>query len=308
MNPSQRQPGELTPVQSSLELDIRSGAKSTRLSAPSVGFSSEVAPLAAGVIENNLGPVVRRTRGDIAQVFEGQKLNSIAGVMLAALAFTVCSAIAEFSEMPRGLLRLALVTAPGWSVLAWLAARSWRRRRLFSRTGLAERLAMPGLAETIAPIRLAGVVESCGELFDAPGTDQKVVYARTLFVESDFGRPSLMAREEIRAVPFRIRLDDGTAVNLPPAQLHLADVPARMRNVAPELLQSLGAASHASLFRRRPPLLQATLAPGDRIEAVGHLSAQAHVDGVSGPSRLTPLAHAMVPPASGAIWVRNQKA
>jgi hypothetical protein len=97
-------------------------------------------------------------------------------------------------------------------------------------------------------------------------------------------------------------------VNVPPGQVHLADVPERLRKVPHEVLRALGAAVRGPLFRRESAFLQATLALGDRVEVVGHLHAEVHVDGAAGPSRLTPLAHTMAAPAGGAIWVRRRSA
>jgi hypothetical protein len=235
-------------------------------------------------------------------------MEPLAAVMLLGLANAIVMGVAEVGDIPRGVLRSVFIGAPSWSVLIWMAVKSWRQRRRFLLTHLLDELGPPGAQAPAAPIRLVGIVEPSGELFDAPGTDRKVVYARTLFRESDLGnRPSEVAREEIRGVPFRIRLDTGTIVNLPPAEVHLADRPERLRNVSPDILRSLGAALRGTLCRRESPFLQATLAPGDRVEVVGQLNAQVHVDGTAGPSRPTPLAHAMAPPGSGAIWVRHKK-
>jgi hypothetical protein len=169
------QPGDLASVtraslpEGSKELRPGPPGRRVRLSAPSFGFSTEVAPRATEPIDNTLGPVLRRTRGDLAQVFQGQKMSGLTGGLLIGLSSAVTMAVAEFGEIPRGLLRTAIVTAPAWSTCLWLAVKAWRERRRFTRTALLGQLSAPGLVPAATPIRLVGVIEPCGALFHALG-------------------------------------------------------------------------------------------------------------------------------------------
>jgi hypothetical protein len=287
---------------SSRELRPRSPARQSRLCDPSAGFSREVAARGDGPIDNVLGPVLRRTRGDFGQVFGGHKMKTWTGAVLAGLAAVVGAGIAEFGEIPHGFLRTALVTGPNLSLAVWMLAKAWWRRRRFSRTFALEELAQPGLTRVAGPVRLVGTIEPCREAFEAPGTELKVVHARTLFRELE---DPFIAREEVRGVPFRIRLDTGATVDLPPTEVHLADAPERLRKVSPDVRRAIGSAVHGPYWGEST-FMQATLAEGDRVEVVGHLSTEVHVDGAGGPSRRTPLVHAMAAPTGGVIWVRHK--
>ena len=249
----------------------------------------------------DLGPLVRRTWGDSVEIFEGRRMGMGGMAVLFGVTGGAASALSEF--VWRGPWTALFFFALAAALTLTTSWRRWRRRRWFSRTPATDAL---GTAATGALVRVAGTIELCGHRFAAPGTDRNVVWARSLFWESGHrGRPSSTAREEVRGVPFRIRLDGGGSVRVQAKDLTLAEEPRQVRGVAGEVLDTLGAARRGGLFRKEPRFLQATLAEGERIEAVGYLSTEVSVHGEGAPVRGSPLVHTLVPTGTGAVWVRR---
>ncbi len=119
-------------------------------------------------------------------------------------------------------------------------------------------------------------------------------------------RPSATAREEIRGVPFRVRLPDGRSVRLHPEDLLVDDQPRAVTDLPPETLRSLGAAVRKSRFWPSSPFSEVTLAPGDEVEAAGMLSTVVDPTGEAPPSRGAPLTHVLTPPPDGQVWIRRR--
>jgi hypothetical protein len=259
--------------------------------------------LVAAAAARDLGPLVRRRWGDALEIFEDSPLGEPGRTLLMVAIVVVMASVSSFthgSENPWG---------PGVALLLpWLvpllpALSNWRKWRRFSASKRLEELTAARSGEVV---RVVGTIEACGTLFHAPSTNRSVVYARTLFSEAGYrGRPSPTAREEIRAVPFRIRLDSGSCVQVKPADVLLADPTRQLAAVSPEVLEALGAALRGPLLRREPTFLQATLAPGDRVEAVGQLTAEVNVRGEAAPARGSPLVHTLVAPTGGTVCIRR---
>lgn len=260
------------------------------------GAGAEVPALAP-----DLGPLVRRTWGDSVEIFEGRRMGMAGMAVLFGVTAGAASALREL--VWRGPWSALLFFALAGALTLTASWRRWRRRRWFARTPSMEQM---GTAASGALVRVAGTIELSGHRFTAPGTDRSVVWARSLFWESGYrGRPSSTAREEVRGVPFRIRLDGGGSVRVQAKDLTLAEEPRQVRGVASEVLDALGAARRGGVLRKAPRFLQATLAEGERIEAVGYLSTEVSVHGEGAPARGTPLVHTLVPAGTGAVWVRR---
>jgi hypothetical protein len=279
----------------------------TVLRDPSIGRLVALAAIEDGGAAAGLGPLVRRTVGDGSEIFAGEERDSTARTIETMLGAGIPAFVAMLADvMAQGPLSWAVYGMAVSTSIVWLSARGWRRRRRFSRTRLAGLLGPPGAAGAAQPVRIVGTVEAGGDAFDAPGCDQKVVFSRTLFFQAGYRDWSNgNAFEEIRGVPLRVRLESGAVVNLQPAEVHLADRPRLLKDVPADVMKALGAAARSAkgLFRAR--FEQATLAAGDRVELVGHLTAQVDPDGQGAPARGSPLAHVLVPPAGGHIWVRR---
>ena len=191
--------------------------------------------------------------------------------------------------MPRPLLTMAVFSL----FMLPFALRRWRDRRWFSRLPLVHHVQDLPVGTVV---RIVGTIETEGKVFRAPGSARTVVYARTQLWEPGVkDRPGSTAREDIRGVPFRIRLADGVSVRLRPADIALLDPPQRLKNVPTEVRQALGSALNGTLFEKDPPFFETTLAPGDLVEAVGRLNHEVSVEGDQAPTRGIPLAHTLMP-------------
>jgi hypothetical protein len=251
-----------------------------------------------------LGPLVRSRWGDGVEIFENSRLGAGGFSLLMGLGAATASLVLDLTAQLWGPwkslvfgIALGLMTLP-------FQSRGWRQRRRFIGTPLLETIVG---APAGALVRLTGTIEPEGKVFTAPGSNRPVVYARAQFWEvGQAERAGSTAREDIRGVPFRLRLDDGSSVRVNPAAIQLLDVPRQVGEVPREVRQALGAAMRPAVLEREPRFLQATLAPGDRIEVVGHLSAEVSVHGDAAPVRGSPLVHTLLPPENGAVWVRRQ--
>jgi hypothetical protein len=171
---------------------------------------------------------------------------------------------------------------------AW---RNFRRRRYWLPTAQLDGVA-PG-----TPVRVRGIVEATGEAYLDSGSGMTAVFSRTVFAHAGAG-----LREEIRGVPFDVRLLGGGAVRLDPATLLLLDPPRRLERFTPEVQAAVG--------RKRPGLFrdqyrQSRLAPGDAVEALGYLARDVHPDGAAAPGRGVPLVHSLAPAQDGHVLVRK---
>ncbi len=259
------------------------------------GELAAAGPVATGPF----GPVVRRRWGDPREIFGRDsaspvsQLKATGGVLAAFWAYFL---VVDSNGFPTG----PLAFTAAMSFPAVRALKRWREQRRLARVPLLQAVAPPA-----ALVRIAGTIEACREAFLGPGTERPVVYARTLVYEPGHqDRPGATAREEIRGVPFRVRLPDGRSVKLRPDDLDLENLPV-VSDVPAEVLQTLGAAHRPARFRRKAHFSQVTLAPGDEVEAAGLLHAEIDPSGVAAPSRGAPLALVLVPPPEGVVWIRR---
>ncbi len=153
-----------------------------------------------------------------------------------------------------------------------------------------------------APVRLRGTVAETQQAFLAPGSACPAVFARTVYRRPAAEGPTEL-REELRGVPFEIRLQGGTRVRLDPTLLAVQDPPRRVKKLTLDARRDLGLGP-----RRRfgePRYLQVLLAPGDAIEAVGCLGREVDPAGTALPGRGVPLVTTLAPGASGQVLVRK---
>jgi hypothetical protein len=205
---------------------------------------------------------------------------------IVAIAFSTLFWTQLFDEPRRGLLLPAVFMGllPGMFFLCviWnVPARVWlgvRQARAFRRPA-----ATPVAAMRTDRVRLVGFIESDLEL-DHLGGERPVVYMRTLTRGTSRGGSGRW-REEIRGVPFRLRLSNGTAVRLDPTVIDLLDRPARLG----------------------PAVWQVVLSPGDAIEAIGSLSGDVSPAGEGAPGRGVPMIYTMLVRPDERVWVRRSR-
>ncbi len=247
---------------------------------------------------------MRSRWGDGVEIFENSRLGAGGASLLMGLGAASASLALDLTAQVWGPWKsLVFGAALGLMTLPF-QNRGWRQRRRFIGTPLLQSIAgaSPGTL-----VRLTGTIEPEGKVFPAPGSERPVVYARAQFWEvGTADRAGSTAREDIRGVPFRLRLDDGSSVRVNPAAIHLLDSPRHVGDVPREVRQALGAALRPAKLEREPRFLQATLAPGDRIEAVGYLGTEVSVHGDAVPVRGSPMVHTLIPPENGAVLVRRQ--
>ena len=155
-------------------------------------------------------------------------------------------------------------------------------------------------------VRIVGTIEPLGDTMTAPGADVPAVYARSVFWQADRnGRTVSLAREDVRGVPFGLRLADGALVHLRVEDVNVRDRPIPLIEASVGVRRTLGAASRGWLFGRELPVWQARLSPGDRVEAIGRLRSEVNPQGEASPGRGVPLLHRLVPVPGHGIWMRR---
>jgi hypothetical protein len=264
-----------------------------------------MADMAAGSsLSPSFGPVVRQRSGDAVEVIQESRLGVEAHTVLVGL--TVAS-VTVAMELLGGALGPWKYLVGG--LTAGLLPRTWqrslwRRRWRFARTPLVHHV---DGTMTDVPVRVPAVVEPEAEVFTAPGTRRSVVYARTLFWEpGDGGKSSHTAREDVRGVPFRLRMPDGTSLSVLPAAVRLLEPPVQLRDVPTEIREALGASLRGRMFESEALFRQTSLAPGDQVEAAGYIRPEVNVHGDAAFARGTPLALTMVPGPRLLVLIRRR--
>jgi hypothetical protein len=257
--------------------------------------------------ESELGPLVRARAGTKSQIFRlpgAQGMSWWGGIWMAAAGVSA-TAVSDLLVSARGPIR-SLVFGVVFSLIAIpTISRERRKQQRFLTTPLISRLAA-GTAVAGNAVRILGTIEPQAEPTTAPGGDARVVYCRTLFWEAgQDGRATSTAREDVRGVPFAIRLLDGALVQLRVDEVNLRDEPGRLTALSAGACQALGAATRGRLFRREIPVRQAILEPGDRVEAIGFLRSEVNVEGAAAPTRGVPLLHRLAPVPGQGIWMRR---
>jgi hypothetical protein len=193
-------------------------------------------------------------------------------------------------------LHLAPIAVGLWGLIYLIDPGLWRRRRM--------RRLPAGFTNALTDdaVRVVGVIERDGEPFGALGVPAPVVYARTTFrrARSD-GTADLFIRQEVRGVPFVLRRADGDAFHVDPAPIWLLDEDREVADAPPALRRTLGAPTRG--IRRQ--IGQATLCPGDLIEAVGRIVREVSSDGAAAPGRGTPIRQRLVPAWENGVWIRR---
>ncbi len=249
-----------------------------------------------------LGPLVRaRTGSHHDLLFEhpggikGAYAWSAGATILTIVLFTEVLDVHGFwGPALAGLLAAALARLP-------VRVGRWYRQRRMTRQPLSGPLA--DLPDGTL-VRLSGVIEPERGAFPALGGGKPAVFVRTVFPLSGevVGGPGF--REDVRGIPFQIRLRDGTRVRLDPATLHPVDEPAAT-SVPVDLMKQLSAARPQR--RSRGNFRQVRLAPGDRIEVMGCLNKVVDPQGQSAPGRGVPLAFTLSPAGEGRVMLRKRR-
>jgi hypothetical protein len=250
-----------------------------------------------------LGPLVRARTGSHQELlFEHPGGSKGAFAWHFTLQVAVIALVGSVLDLnlPWGPLAGAAL-AGGLSLLPVQLGR-WQRRRRLARQPLTTRIAE---VPDGTLVRLTGIIEPERTAFPALGSGVPAVFARTVFVLSDGSGGGPGMREDVRGVPFHLRLADGTRVRLDPASMHSVDVPAPVGGVPLDLLKALSAARPRRLRRRT--FRQVVLSPGDRIEVLGCLVRGVHPEGQATPGRGVPLAFTLTAGQDGRVNVRKRR-
>ncbi len=253
---------------------------------------------AAGLAER-FGPVVLRRYGSGAEIFSRYPTPALVrgfayvGFVMSNVAYN------HIGHGSGGHLLFYAASLGAFAALLQVPAR-WGQRK-FSRVPRADQ---PGDVAPGTLVRVVGTVEADGKLCWAPATDRAVVFARNRFFHPGVeDRPGPLACEEIRGTPFRLRLTDGVTVRLLPADVVLTQPPTD-RPLKPELRRALGSAVRGR-FGKAARFCEDTLAPGDRIEAVGRIATEVSASGDGAPARGVPLIHTLRPVDRRGVLVRR---
>lgn len=180
----------------------------------------------------------------------------------------------------------------------------WRlmqRLQLGTRAPLGQ---LPG-ALGAATVRIRGVVEPLGPVFETPGSPLGVVFARTIFLNQPRPAQPSSLSDELRGVDFHIRLASGERVEVAAADVRLPGAPRRVFRPNLAELERRGGDGKRSLLLGLPPLVrEQRLRVGDTVEALGVLLRQIAPGGEAISGRGTPLVTRLVPPPGGKhLWV-----
>jgi hypothetical protein len=139
--------------------------------------------------------------------------------------------------------------------------------------------------------------------FVLPETAGPLVYARTRFHEVPQSKwASAPAVEDVRGVPFQVRVSEQTAVRLAPELLRPLDEPVELWGKGDEHHRALGMDWPG---QRLGPITRVAFAPGDKLEVVGRLHRQVAPEGQSAPGRGVPFVFVAAPAWDGSVWVRR---
>jgi hypothetical protein len=250
-------------------------------------------------VREPLGPLVSAREAPLAELEHypggrwGPYLSTGLGVTLGVFSPDLLAAAGM--QMPPFMVLVPFLVAlwlPPY-VIPW--SRRLRMRRLSAWDGSGE--APEGAA------RVAGVVRVVDDPFTVPGARRPLVYARTRYpMAGSDGWRTTRGREDVRGVRFQIVLSTGAAVHLEPAEVRLLEGDELVPEVGTSVRWALGA---PWAREARAPLHRSSLAPGDRVEAVGELVRRVDVEGQAAPGRGVPMVHLIRPAWPGGVWIRR---
>jgi hypothetical protein len=151
--------------------------------------------------------------------------------------------------------------------------------------------------------RLRGTVEVAETTVPTPGSGRPAVMVRTVFPPAKAnGRPRMGLQEDVRGVPFHLRLGDGRAVRVEPVSVYLLEKLRPVQWLTEDDRQALRAPWRGML---RKTVLQSSIHPGDQLEMVGRLETDVDQAGVGAPARGVPLVTFLRPLSGQVIWARR---
>ncbi len=249
------------------------------------------------LLSTDLGPLVR-TRNDVTphmvEDHPGGGAASYSTVLVGTLSiYATVFALA-------GVIPAVWIAISAPVCVLSLSARTLLRRLQLRRL---RRIAPwhPGQPSSAYRARVVGRIEPAASILAATGSRTPSVYCRVIYYEArSNGKPSHVMREDVRGVPFHVRLETGEALRIDPAAIHLLESPTRLeREVDPLVLRALGAATRG----RGARMYETTLAPGDRIEAIGRIVREVSPSGTSGPGCGTAMVSTLEPADGGRILI-----
>ncbi len=132
------------------------------------------------------------------------------------------------------------------------------------------------------------------------------MYARTtFFARRDQGALDFEACEDVRGIPFSLRLDDNTVVAIDPSTVRLFDRVSAVKGLDKADRHALAEALQLFSLDGPDPIQQIVLAPGDTVEVAGRLIREVDPHAEAAPARGVPVGFMFAPGEDGHVWVRR---
>jgi hypothetical protein len=247
----------------------------------------------------DFGPLISARTGDPVQIIDDE--SSLPLLVAGTGAMAVVGAFTLPLTLPLQVV-LGLAWIAAWGLLPFLIS-DWRRQRRITRAGRTRHIRATPEGTLV---RLAGTIESKGDPFFAIASRRPAVYARTtFFARRDPGAIDLEACEDVRGMPFYLRLEDDTIVAIDPSTVRLFDRTSAVKGLDQSDRHTLSEALQLFSLDGPGPIRQIVLAPGDTVEVAGRLIRAVDPLAEAAPTRGVPVGFTLAPGEDGHVWVRR---
>jgi hypothetical protein len=247
----------------------------------------------------DFGPLISARSGDPVEIIDDE--GRLPLLVATAGSTAVIGALALPLPLPLQVL-LGLAWVAAWGLLPFLIS-DWRRQRRITRAGRTRHIRATPEGTLV---RLAGTIESKGHPFCAIASRRPAVYARTTFFAiRDQGAIDFDACEDVRGIPFNLRLEDDTIVAIDPSTVRLFDRASAVKGLGKSDRHALAEALQLFSLDGTEPIQQIVLAPGDSVEVAGRLIRAVNPHAEAAPTRGVPVGFTLAPGEDGHVWVRR---
>jgi hypothetical protein len=272
--------------------------KPPRRSAPLVPRRPEQSGLGRPATRG-FGPLISTRTGDPVEIVDDESPLPLTVANTGAMA--VVGAFMLPLTLPLQVL-VGLAWIAVWGLLPFLIS-DWRRQRRITR---ARRTRHIRATPEGTLVRLVGTIESKGDPFFAIASRRPAVYARTtFFARRDQVAIEVAACEDVRGMPFYLRLEDDTIVAIDPSTVRLFDRASNVKGLEKSDRHALAEALQLLSLDRTEPIRQSVLAPGDTVEVAGRLIRAVDPLAEAAPARGVPVGFTIAPGEDGHVWVRR---